>query len=305
MTIAARQTIAPLDQLTAPTLPAYGIDIAQHPSVDVPRPRLARPDVHLPLLLGESQDLFSRQSQASYYVGIIAAEGAIYMPDAYLAARRLRYDTYHGYGLLAESDRDLDGGEHDEYDDISAHFGVVKNKNGTPQLIAYGRQVINRSGGIRLQVEEDYPEVFEERTSGPNVTESSRLVSMSRNPKERGLASAALQRAMLGWGVNSGFELSYAMVDEVVIRQLNNSKIPYTPLSEYKYIPKYNSATKVISINPVEALKKASVKNVLKVPLATTMFFNCAQRTQGLGYYGAHLIRYYGQGEEASGVANN
>lgn len=289
MTIAAKQSIIP----TAPLSPEIFLGAEAEVQVEVSRPKLARPDVHLPFLFG-NEGLFDKYRKASYYVGLIAAEGAVHMPDAYLASRRLRYDTYRGYGLLDDGDKDLDGGEHDEFDATSAHFGVIKNTGSVPRLIAYSRLILNRDGDVELPVKEDYPEAFVKTPPKAGSTESSRLVSMSRDRKERNLASAALQRAMIGWGVNNGFNLSYAMVDDRVIDQLDRFKIPYESHSDYKYIPHYNSASKVISIDPEEALRNASLKNVLHVPMATSMFFGCTKYNQGLGYYGAHLIQRYG-----------
>lgn len=290
MTIAARHPIHPLKPLPTPEIMVSMPEI-ESVGVDVPVPKRARPDIHLPFVF-EHENLFSERQNAAYYVGLIAAEGTVYMPETFLAARRLRYDTYNNYGLLADHAMDLDGGEHDEYDDISAHFGVLKNTGSIPRLIAYSRLILNRDGTVELPVEEDYPEAFKQ-PSGAGASESSRLVSMSREKKERSLASAALQRAMIGWGVNNGFDKSYAMVDERVIEQLDRFKIPYSEKSAYKYIPQYNSASKVIAIDPDQALRYASLKNVLHVPMATSMFFRGTKQTQGLGFYGAHLIKRY------------
>lgn len=288
MTIAARHPIHPLKPL--PTSEIM-VSMPESIGVDVPVPKRARPDIHLPFVF-EQQDLFSERPNAAYYVGLIAAEDTVYMPETFLAARRLRYDTYNSYGLLADHAMDLDGGEHDDYDTKSAHFGVLKNTGTVPKLIAYSRLILNRDGTVELPVEEDYPEAFDQ-PSGAGASESSRLVSMSREKKERSLASAALQRAMIGWGVNNGFDMSYAMVDQRVIEQLDRFKIPYLEKSGYKYIPQYNSASKVIAIDPEQALRYASLKNVLHVPMATSMFFRGTKQNQGLGYYGAHLIKRY------------
>lgn len=289
MTIAARQSISTFNPLPSPELL---VSAPTAVDVNAPVPKQARPDIHLPFVF-EHEGLFSEYPSASYYVGLIAAENSVHMPETFLAARRLRYDTYRSYGLLGGHDMDLDGGEHDAYDMQSAHFGVLKNTGSIPKLIAYSRLILNRDGGVELPVEEDYPEAFA-RSSGQGSSETSRLVSMSRDKKERSLASAALQRAMIGWGVNNGIDISYAMVDERVIEQLDRFKIPYSQESDYKYIPQYNSASKVIAIDPEEALKYASLKNVLHVPMATSMFFNGTKQNQGLGYYGAHLIKRYG-----------
>lgn len=301
MTLAARQS---LTGINLDPLPEVHTGAAGFVEVATPSPKVARPDVHLPFVF-EHEALFADYPKASYFVGLVAAEGTVYMPETFFAARRLRFDTYKGYGLLNNEDRDIDGGEHDDWDlgKDSAQFAVLKNTGTIPKLIAFSRLLLNRSGNVTLPSEEDYPEAFPDGHSGPGSTESSRLTSMSTNRKERSLASAALQRTMIGWGVNNGFNISYAMVDERVTEQLDKFKIPFNSHSDYKFIHKYNSASKVISIDPEVALREASLKNVLRMPLATSLFFNGVKQNQGLGYYGANLVwRYCSDVELPKGV---
>ncbi len=244
---------------------------------------------HLPLI---DEDTFARQPRAAYEVALLAVGESVYRPEAFLAARQLRYAKYTELGWLSKDVRDTDGGEHDEYDAYAAQFGVMKNTPYGSRMIATSRLIVRN--GTLLPVEKDYPEVYGTNPVQPGETEASRLISDSKNKKERALATFALERAMVGWGIRNDHTVAHAMVEDYLLRRFDETRLPYTKMSsDFKEIEEYaNTKNMAIRVDAFEVVKKVRITQV-GIPLATSLFFCGIQKTQGLGFYGKSLIRRF------------
>lgn len=274
---------------------AFGTaDGSQIPGVDASSSLIAAANHHLPVI-PQLTGFFNPRPGARYHVSLLAVEDDVHVPAAFTAAKRLRFETYNSYGWFDESAMDPEGGESDEFDERAAHFGVLKNTDSGVQLIATSRLILKRHAESRLPVENHYPEAFPEGIAPTPSTESSRLISRSWWKRERNLASLACQRAMIGWGITHGFDRSFAIVEEYLLRRLDESHLPYKRLTALKPLAQYgNSKTLAVSINPHEALGEFSHPNVFRVPVATRLFYRGLRQTQGLGFYSKSFLRHMG-----------
>ncbi len=251
---------------------------------------------HLPHI-GRESAIFKDHPKAAYFVGLVALCGTELLPDVYLAARQLRFNKYKDLGWLMDDKRDADGGEHDEDDARSAEFAVVSNDPDGPVVIATSRLILKDIEPVRpLPVETHYPEAFVQRQVLMSDTEAGRMISDSKNSRERALATAASHRAMIGWGMAHGYYNAYAMVEEWLMDRFDMTGVPYTQLSELKGITEYgDTKNAAIAINPKELVKRTQIHQ-LGVPLGTKLFFHGIDKSQGLGYYGSRLLRRQSDG---------
>ncbi len=243
----------------------------------------------LPLVHAE---VFSRHPQAAYYVGVLAVDGMENGP-AYLAARQLRFERYNDLGWLPDSSRDLDGGEHDQFDEDAVQFGVIKNSLMGPRMIATSRLIRKTTKNPILPVEADYPEVFTDNPAGLNDVEVSRLISASSDKRERHAASLAIQRAMIGWCSNNGVDKTHAMVEPYLAKIFDQTGVPYEKRSDFKPIPEYaNTENAVVTIDPMRMAQTLRAHRI-GMPIATSLFFHNINKTQGQGFYGRHFLKRY------------
>lgn len=241
---------------------------------------------HFPVV-ERGNELFMNHPKARYYVGVLAVRDRIIMPEAFLAARRLRFNKYHALGLLSDSDQDEDGGEHDEDDGRSIQFGVIKNLGeDDPQMIATSRLILR--GDKKLPVEKYFPDFFENRETPE--TEISRLVSVS-GKGERGLATLACYRAMMGVGVAAGYRTTAAVTESWLINKLDKLKIPHVAGSMYRTLDDYadNAPTAPLAIDSAEIIEKSRIFG--SMPLMPKIFFRGIKSNKGIGYYDKTMLR--------------
>jgi hypothetical protein len=279
-----------------------GFSLASSPIIEVQGATSKRGRIELDSRFEIDTDIFNKREQASFYVGILAIGEDIVLPQAYTAARRLRYETYNALGWFDESRRDSDGGEHDEHDNASVQFGVIQNMGKSkPMVIATSRLIIKNKLNQILPVEEKYPEAFVAEPAPQNSTEVSRMISQSPDLLTRHLASMACQRAMISYAVNTGMQPAYAMTEPYLSNkewmrkgerpgQLDKVGIPYREIASPKPIEEYaQTRTGVIELSPFEIMHSMRMTN-LHVPFTTRLFFARAAQTKGIGYYGDKFI---------------
>lgn len=248
------------------------------------------PDVsHLPIV---HEDTFAECPRAAYEVALLAVGETVHRPEAFQAARQLRYNKYTELGWLPKEVQDADGGEHDEYDDHAAQFGVLKNTPYGTRMIATSRLIVRN--GTLLPVEKDYPEVYAENPVKAGELEASRLISDSKDKRERALSTFALERAMVGWGLANGHTVAHAMVEGYLLKRFDETHLPYEQMSpDFKEIAEYaNTKNMAIRIDAHDVVRKVQIAQ-LGVPIATSLFFWNVAKNQGLGFYGNKLLKRY------------
>ena len=229
--------------------------------------------------------------KARYYVGVLAVEDNILMPEAFTAARRLRFNTYHSLGWLPDSARDEDGGEHDKDDSRSIQIGVIKNiaDENRAEMISTSRLIIRN--GESLPVEKYFPEDYEKGMPVPD-TEISRLISSSKDRRERALAILACYRAMLGVGIAAGHQTTSAVIEDWLVRRIDSVGISYERSANYKKISDYgNTQNTQIFIDSKDLVEGAKLTGSL--PIITKLFFCCIKGNNGIGYYGSRFLKRF------------
>lgn len=246
-------------------------------------------------------ELMFASRRHKYLVAILAREGEVVWPSAFLAARRLRFETYRRYRWLDASDQDADGGESDQWDPRAIQVGVLRRTDKV-ELIATSRLIVRRTSRDRIPVEFEYPEAFPSGTANVMDAELSRLVSVSPDKRERALASMACQRAMLGWALANGVNQAYGIVEDHLVRRLEATGIPHHVLTDLKPLPSFgDSMNRVIRIDPREMAR--DVLHIRRVPFATYLFFRGLQNHQGSGASGRRLMIRTAQRANAIGLA--
>ena len=256
--------------------------------VDVTAP-LFQDVSHLPLV---HEETFAGCPRAAYEVALLAVGETVYRPEAFQAARQLRFNKYTELGWLPKEVQDPDGGEHDEYDVHATQFGVLKNTPFGARMIATSRLIIRN--GTLLPVEKDYPEIYGENPVKAGELEASRLISDSKDRRERALSTFALERAMVGWGLANDHIVAHAMVEGYLLKRFRETHLPYTEMSaDFKEIPEYaNTKNMAIKIDAHDVVRKVQIAQ-LGVPIATSLFFWQVAKNQGLGFYGNRFIKRY------------
>lgn len=252
------------------------------------------PHEHLPVVQN-GEAIFRGHERAAYFVGLVALCGEEYLPEAYLAARQLRFQKYNTLGWLPNSAREADGGERDQDDSRSAQFAVVSNeKDGVVRVIATSRLILKDVEPVRpLPVEVHFPEAFTDRQITLRDTEASRMISDSKDRKERALATFACHRAMVGWGVANGYNRANAIAEEWLLDRFDVTNLPYEQLADYRPIDEYGGTRNTaIQIDPQQLIRKTRIGS-LAVPLTTSLFFRGVRRNRGLGHYNSSFLWRY------------
>ncbi len=254
---------------------------------------LSRAHEHLPVV-ENGGEIFKEHPRAQYYISLCALNGAQIEPDIFLAARQLRANKYMDLGWLSEQSRDSDGGEHDNDDLRSAEFAIVSNDDDAARVIATQRLIMKDSEMEEpLPVERFFPEIHVAAGEG----EYSRLISDSKDKRERSLASLACYRTACHFMNNRDYKGGYATVEDYLFRVLNKAKVPFTQETDFVSIDEYaGTKNAAIGLNMEEINKNFKLTN-FKSPasMAAKVFFNSNKSDDALGFYSSNLIHRIGK----------
>lgn len=255
------------------------------------------PDVH--------PDMFAEHPRAAYLVAVAAVGNDVFMPDAFRAARELRYNKYASLDWIDRDNFETspDGRKIeplDRHDASSDHLVVIKNMNmhGAKQpnkVIATARSIVKQATDGPLPVEHAFPEVFDESPAPVGANEVSRLISDSLNKSERALASMALQRGITHLCTQRDQGPTYAMVEGYLVKRLKSTHFPHEMMTDFKAIPEYNDTRNALMMTDWRKVVAGTTLFKIGVPITTSLFFRGVSKPDtGFGFYGKRFLRSYG-----------
>lgn len=228
-----------------------------------------------------------------YWVGRLAMAGSADRASIFEAAAKFRGDVYLKLGYVSPEQVDAVGREIDPDDSRSIHFSVIEKNPGSEteksRIIGTSRLILKDSEEHRLPIEKYFPEILEDYPAEIGSVEVSRLISSHDNPRTQHSVALSLIRAMTHYSINRNIPSDYCMVEEPLIRFLNNSGVPTEILGHPKEIRQLNGVLYPVRIEPGKV-----IENVLSSDLgrpALKKFFMDGATNQGEGFYDENFLR--------------
>ncbi len=238
-----------------------------------------------------STELFGSEVEPRFWLGEVASQGQIFLPEEFLGARILRANTYiEKCGFLPPAARQEDGGESDIDDAKSVHFVAIENEGQSRGNVSGNlRLIIKESPDQPLPVERLFPDAFPAPASESSA-EASRFISEHPDDLVHGAISVALIRAAVMGSINRSREPVYAVIEEPLERRFRKIGLPFDVLAEPRPVEEYNDTLNLaIRFHPEEILRQAQEdKDGEKI---VTAFMNTAEHNAGLGYYDQYLLK--------------
>ena len=237
-------------------------------------------------------DVFAASPEATFWIGVTAANGEVMMPTEYAGAGVLRANVYiDEKGFLADDERRPDGTEVDKDDERSTHFTVVENRlatDGIARVVGSGRLIHKRNKKDLLPVEQLFPEAF--TTPAPvGSVEVSRFIARHPDKFTQSLISLSVIRAMALHCRNNGTEPAHAVIETGLARRFDMIGMDYEKLTELKMIDEYNTKNMAVRLDP-SGIVEATKQDVKGEKLITSLFAPAVVEMDGIGYFDQTLI---------------
>ena len=232
-------------------------------------------------------NLFECHKDAVFWVGMLAVgdQAVEGLENEYRASHLLRAQVYiDEFGYLPDSTRQIDGGEWDENDQRSVHFGVVEKVNNKLMLRGTARLIskYNYNLSSKLPIEDYFSEVF--HNSAPiGSVEASRFIARHPDKYVQHAISLALIRSIVAEAADNNSPFIYAVVENHLLRMFQKINLLHEVIGPPKYIEDYKSENIGLRFDPVNVLNQA--RNDAYGHEILINFFQTVNHDMGLGYY--------------------
>ena len=232
--------------------------------------------------------LFDQMPQSEVWLGVVATEADIVLPNIYRAARILRANRYIELGYLPENARQSDGGEMDEDDARSTHFVAVEKDSDGANVIGTMRSIVKRDENDLLPIEHYFPEVFEDEPAPVGSVEASRFISSNQDKGLQRAVSLGLMRAVNTQAFDQARQPIYAVIEAPLERLFRLVGLPIERIADAKPLAAYgNTKNMAVKFDPKEIMEV--VDNDINSEKLITDFFKSARVNGGVGHYDRSL----------------
>ncbi len=236
--------------------------------------------------------VFGNSSNASFWVGGVAARSLVTAPDCYEPLLKFRGNIYvHECGYLPLESLDEEGRELDRDDARSFLFAAIENSEDVPRVVGSARLISKDSEREQLPVEDYFPEIFDQQPiKEGESSEVSRYIARHPNKFVQGMVSIALVRAMIHACTENNFQNAYAMLEDGLLQKLTQSGIEAEQLGNPKYVDDLKGVLYPVVFKPFNLIDSL-ISESESAPTASQLFFKFDQNRNGQGFYEQDLLR--------------
>lgn len=188
---------------------------------------------------------------------------------------RLRANVYIDQtGILDESSRRPDGTEIDSDDLRAAHFVSLEQKLGRLAIVGCMRLPQKLLDKSHLPIEQFFPEAFGEPAPVGSI-EVSRLIVNHEDVLARDKIKKQLIANGLAYIFDNNLGPVYAVVEDYLMKDLENIGVPLKPIAKPKYIDKYHSENIGIEVDRFKLAQRLGKRLLqsLQVEYGSTNYF--------------------------------